>query len=153
MLCDTLEHVAQIGFRIDVVELGGTEEGVQGGSPIATIVRSREEPVLAAQSDDPKCPLRRIVVDLEPSVLAIACERDPVRERIANRFGKFPLLRQRGRCLMQPLVQGLELGSCTCLAHCVALMRLPTTDLLFDFVQSPDPLKGFKGDRRAKRYM
>ena len=50
-------------------------------------------------------------------------------------------------------MQGLELGSRTCLAHGVALMRLPTADLLFDFVQSPDPLKGLKCDRRGKRYM
>jgi hypothetical protein len=32
-------------------------------------------------------------------------------------------------------------------------MRLPAADLLFDFVQSPDPLQGLQRDRRGMRDM
>src|ERR1700689_4191641 len=123
---------------------------VRGGAKIHVLPDEESIAIQGTGHDGPFC---CVVIDLESSVLAIASERDPVQERIANRLGELAFLRQHGRCLMQPLAQGLELGSCTCLTHCVALMRRATADLLFDFVQSPDPLKGLKGDRRGKRYM
>src|SRR5712672_2067853 len=45
---DAREQVAQVGLRIDAVELGGLDQAVEGGRPQAALVRAGEQPVLAA---------------------------------------------------------------------------------------------------------
>src|ERR1700749_2349641 len=95
-----LEDVTQVAFRVEIVEFRGTEERVDCGGTLPAVVGPSKQPVLAAQGDGPQRPLRGVVVDLEPPVLAIASERDPVRECIADRLGEFALLRKPGRCLM-----------------------------------------------------
>src|ERR1700761_578574 len=49
MFCDAFEHVAQVEFRVESVELRRTEQGVDSSSTLATSVRAGEEVVLAAQ--------------------------------------------------------------------------------------------------------
>jgi hypothetical protein len=47
MVGDFGEDGAQIGFRIDAVELGGLDQGQDAGGTLAALVRSGEQPVLA----------------------------------------------------------------------------------------------------------
>ena len=45
------EHIGKPGLRIDVVELGGGDQGVEGGGAAAAFVGAGEGPVLAADGD------------------------------------------------------------------------------------------------------
>jgi hypothetical protein len=45
------EHVAQIGFRVEAVQLGGADQAVDRGGALATGIGAGEQVVLAAQSD------------------------------------------------------------------------------------------------------
>src|SRR5690606_7281822 len=98
MLGDAAEHVSKVRLRIDPVELGGTDERVDRCSPLATGIGSRKQVILTAERDGSKCALRRVVVDLDAPVVAIAQERRPARERIPDRSGKLRLLRQLPLC-------------------------------------------------------
>ena len=53
VLCDLREHVAQVGFGVDVVELGGADERVDRRCPLAAAVGTDKEkrvPLIAATS-------------------------------------------------------------------------------------------------------
>jgi len=56
------EDVAQIGFGVEVVELGGFDEGVDGGGALTAGIGSCEEIVLAAESDAADGALGGVVV-------------------------------------------------------------------------------------------
>jgi len=47
MVVDPAEHVAEPGFRVDVVELGWLDQRVDRGGPLAAPVRAAEGPVAA----------------------------------------------------------------------------------------------------------
>jgi len=80
MVCDPLEHVTQIAFRIQVVEFRGAEETVDCCGTLATIIGSGEEPVLAAQGHRTQCAFGGVIVNLKPTVIAVARECRPERE-------------------------------------------------------------------------
>jgi hypothetical protein len=52
MISNALQHVAQIKLRINSVELGGTEQAVNGRSAFGAGVGSGEGIVLATESHD-----------------------------------------------------------------------------------------------------
>jgi hypothetical protein len=83
MVGDAVDGVAQPGFGIDLVELGGLDEAVDGGGAVAALIGAGEQPVLAADGDAAQRALGGVVVDLEPPVVDVAGERRPARERIA----------------------------------------------------------------------
>ena len=75
MVGDTGEHVAQVGFRIDVVQFRGADEAVDRGGTFAASVRSREQVVLAAQGDHAQGSFCGVVIDLDAPVVDIAQQR------------------------------------------------------------------------------
>jgi hypothetical protein len=48
---DAREQVAQVGLRIDAVELGGLDQCVDGGGALAAVIRAGEQVVLAAEGN------------------------------------------------------------------------------------------------------
>src|SRR5260370_40084756 len=66
------EDVAQVGFGIEAVELGGLDQGVHGGGALAAVVGAGEQPVLAAEGDGAHGAFGGVVVDLQASVVAVA---------------------------------------------------------------------------------
>jgi len=50
MVCNTREHVREVGFRIDTVQLCRANQAVHRGSALAAGIRSRKKIVLSAQS-------------------------------------------------------------------------------------------------------
>src|SRR5258706_15558608 len=81
---DAREQVAEVGLRIDAVELGGFDQAVEGGRPQAALVRAGEQPVLAAERHGTDGSLGGIVVDLQPAVVAVPGQLDPAVEGIAD---------------------------------------------------------------------
>lgn len=62
--CDALEEVAQIGFRLDIVEPRSCDQGSDGCSAHATCVGSRKQPVFPTQGDRPD---RLLSISMVPS--------------------------------------------------------------------------------------
>jgi hypothetical protein len=84
MCGDAGEHVAEIEFRIEAVELGRADQRVEGGCAFSTRVRTGEEVVLSAQSHGVQSAFRAVVIDLQATILEIAREGTPVRERVCT---------------------------------------------------------------------
>src|ERR1039458_9955930 len=72
VLGNAREHVAQIGFGIESVELGRADEAVDGGGALAAGVGSGEEVVLATDCDSTQSAFGRVVINLQLTVAAIA---------------------------------------------------------------------------------
>jgi hypothetical protein len=77
MLCDTLEHVAQIGFRIDVVELGSADQRVDPGSTFPAGICTGKQVVLAPKRDASQRSLGSVVVQFGPPIISIATQGLP----------------------------------------------------------------------------
>ena len=84
MVGDAVDGVAQPGFGIDLVELGGFDEAVDRGGAVAALVGAGEQPVLAADGDAAQRAFGGVVVDLEPPVVDVTRECRPARKRIAD---------------------------------------------------------------------
>jgi len=78
---DAGEHVAQVCFRIDVVQLRGADQAVDCGSAFAAGIRSREQVVLAAQGHHAQCSFRGVVVDFDAAIVQVAQQRFPAARR------------------------------------------------------------------------
>lgn len=71
MICDTGEDVSEPGLRIDVVEAGGDDEGVEHGGAMSASIGTGEGPVLPPHGDAAQRPLGGIVA--EATARAAAC--------------------------------------------------------------------------------
>src|ERR1700687_1448815 len=85
--------------------------------------------VLAAERDYPQCAFGGIVVELGASVIAMAAQRLPTRERIADCTGELGLLRELAHRGDEPSMQIREQGCGSCLAHRAALIGGSTNEL------------------------
>ena len=83
---DPVEHVAEVGERIDVEPLAGGGEAGEDGGGAAAAVATVPEPVLPPDGDAAQAALRPVVVDLQVTVLRVAPQRIPVVERISDRL-------------------------------------------------------------------
>ena len=88
MIGEAAEHLVQIGFGIEPVELGGLDERVGRGGARAAGIGSCEQIVLPAENELPDRALSGIVADLQSAVIEIARERGPARAGIADCFGQ-----------------------------------------------------------------
>src|SRR6266436_586866 len=83
---DAREHIAEPGPGIDLDAFAGRHESLQYSRCFAPVVAAEERPVIPAHCDSPQGTLRRVVVDLQIAVFAIARQRGPVLERIPHRL-------------------------------------------------------------------
>ena len=74
---DAREHGPEIVFRVDAVELGRTDEGVEGGS-LSAGIGANEEVVLPAHSNGAQRAFGGVVIYLQPAVIDIARQCAPV---------------------------------------------------------------------------
>src|SRR5512147_1391906 len=74
---DAGEHVAEVGFGIEAVELGGLDQGIEGSGAITAGVGPGKKVVLPAEGQRPDLPFGGVVVDLQPPVVEVAAERRP----------------------------------------------------------------------------
>lgn len=77
MVADQSQDVTEIGLRIEAVELGALDQGVDDGGALAAAVGAGEEPVLTADGERPDRTFGGIVVDLQIAMVSIAGERGP----------------------------------------------------------------------------
>jgi len=63
------EHVAQPGFGIDAVELGGLDQRVDRGGALAALVRAGEGPILSSERDALQAVFGTVVIGLETAIV------------------------------------------------------------------------------------
>src|ERR1019366_5744571 len=142
-----------VGFRIKSVEFRRADQTVNGRGALATGVRSSKEIVFPTQSYGTQAAFGGVVVDLNASVIAIAHQRLPARERIANRRAGVGFPRQLAQAFFQPLPQRFEQRFGPCLADLLPLVRRAPSDLSFDGIQCPDALQSLGCQRRSVRLL
>ncbi len=82
------DDVDEIGLRVDTVELGGFDERGDDGPVLGAAVATREQCILAIQSDRPDGALDDVGVDLDAAVVEEAAEPRPPRKGIADGLGE-----------------------------------------------------------------
>lgn len=102
VVCDAFEHMVEIELRVEAVELGGSEQRVDGGGTFSACVRSREEEVLASACDDAQRAFGGVVVDLQLAVAGIASEPGSAREGVTDRRRRVGLARELREYCLQP---------------------------------------------------
>jgi hypothetical protein len=82
MIGDVRQHMPQIGFGIETVELGRPDEGVEDGGTFASAIRAREEIVAATDGNPTQGPFGCGVMDsTNGRARALRTRRRSSRER------------------------------------------------------------------------
>lgn len=105
MLRDTCKDVGEPGLRIDIVELGGSDQRVHDGGALTAAIRAAEQPRLAPESDAAQSPFGGIVRNADPAVIEEAGERGPATEHVVDRLGEIVVAREPGELPGQPGVE------------------------------------------------
>ena len=134
-----------VGLGIDAVELAGFDEGVDGGGPFASGIRSCEQPVPTAECYATDGLFGGIVVDLERAVIEISAEDGPASQGITHRFGQLGLGRNPGMGCFDPCPEGVEKRAGLVSSDTVALIRRFAANGVFDGIQNADAVEGFRG--------
>lgn len=80
LLDDATEHVAQVAFWIQAIELGRLHQAIQRRSALATAIGAHEQVVVAPQGYTAQRPLGRGVVDLDATVIDVSGQRWPATQ-------------------------------------------------------------------------
>src|SRR5207247_11122646 len=130
---------ADIGFGIEAVELGRDDQGVNcRRRALASSIRSCKQIILPAQCNCAQGAFGGVVVDLYVSVIAIARERVPARQGVANRRRRIRLARKLRQRELEPLAQRSEQRLRPRLAYLAAFFRWPAANLFLNRVQRAD---------------
>src|SRR6266702_932372 len=148
MLCDAREHLAEIEFGVDSVELCASHERVDGSCAKASGVSTCKQVITPAESNGTQSALGAGVVDFDQSVIDVASKRPPSRERIAYRHRSIGLCGEGCELLLKPSMEVIEQRSGSCLPYFSSLFNGLTADLPLDSVQRADAIERFGGDRR-----
>src|SRR3954469_3589350 len=96
------QNVSQPGARVDLIEFGRLDKGVERRRPPPTRVRAGEGPVPPSDGNAPDGSFRRIVGQADAPILKKARERRPALEQVVDRFRHLRLRRQLRSVLPQP---------------------------------------------------
>ena len=107
---DPLQHIPQPGRWVDLVELGGLDQRVDGGGALAALVRASEGPVAAAKGNATQAVLGAVVVRLETAIVTEPGQGCPPGNGIADRLGEFALDRQAVEGFVSPTEERLDSG-------------------------------------------
>jgi hypothetical protein len=108
MVWDLGQDSAQVELGVEAIQLRRSDQAVHGGGTVAAAVGTCKQVVLSPKSDSPQCPFGRAIVYLQQSILGVAREGTPARERLSNRCRGFALRRQRTQCLLHPSAHIVE---------------------------------------------
>ena len=142
--------MAQVRLGIDAVELGGADQRVDRRGALAAGVGAGEQLVLPSERDRAQGSLGGVVVDLDAAVVAVARQRRPARQRIADRAGELGLLRQPSPAFAASQACRLSsIGPARAWRIARRSVRRPAADLVLDRVELADALERLPRDGRA----
>jgi hypothetical protein len=87
MRVDARQHVAQVGPRVQAVELGRLHQAHHHGRALASQLAAHEQPVLRAQLPGLDLPLDEVVVDGHRAVIQVQRQRLPGVQAVVDRLG------------------------------------------------------------------
>lgn len=105
---DDVEDVAEVGFRVDAVEFGGTDEGVDRSGAVAAAVGAGKEIVLAAQGHGAQSPFSGVVVDFDIAEFGVEQQGRPELQGIGDGLEDFRLFGDLSLFVQEPTVQAFE---------------------------------------------
>ena len=150
--CRVIQHPCQdIGepsLWIDVVELGGGDERVEGSCPPAAFVGAGKGPVAAPDRDGTQLTLSGVVGHAQAAVVEEAGQRSPALEAVLDGLAGVAVLGHPGALLAQPGLQRDDERPASLSAHGHALRRRQAIDLALNGEQRVDAHNGLAGDRR-----
>ena len=149
VVLDAGEDIGEPGARIDVVELRGLDQRVDGGGTLGAGVGAREGPVVPADGDAAKRPFGGVVREAEAAVVEEAREGRPALEAVVDRLGEFVLGRELGALFVQPGAQIVDERLRSFLPNAAARRDRGAVDLTLDGEQNIDAPDGLDGDRRT----
>lgn len=79
-----LQYVGEIGIGLDIVELGGFDEGANDRPAAAATIAAGKQVVLATECNGTDGPLDRVRVELDTTIGEEAGQSGPTRQRIAS---------------------------------------------------------------------
>ncbi len=91
MIGDVRQHMLQIGFGIEAVELGRPDEGIEDGGAFASAIGAGEEIVATAHGNPTQGPFGCGVIDLDAAIVQVAHHRVPEREGVVDRRSRIGL--------------------------------------------------------------
>ena len=94
MILQAGEDVGEPGQWIDVVELGGLDQGIDCSGPPATIVGSGEGPVATSDGDAAKGALCSVVAEAQAAIVEEAAKSLPAVEAVGDGLGDLTGRRQ-----------------------------------------------------------
>ena len=98
----TLEDVGYVCLRFDVVKLCRFDQRANDGPAFCAGIASCKQVVLSSQSNGADCPLDRIGVEFDASILKEAGECGLARQGVADRLCKSPFRRDAGELDLKP---------------------------------------------------
>jgi len=101
------QHIGEPCQGVDVVELCGLDQGVDGGGAAAALVGAGEGPVAAANRNAAQSALGGVVAEAETAVVEEAKQSVPAVQAVGDRLGNLAVGRQLGVLLAQPCPQFL----------------------------------------------
>ena len=111
------QHVGEPSLRIDIVELGGCDQRVDGGGAPAAFVGAGEGPVVSSHGDGPQLAFGGIVRHAKAAVIEEAGEGVPAVEAVIDGLGRVAVLGELGALLAQPSLQLDDQRATALLAH------------------------------------
>jgi hypothetical protein len=85
------EDVGEPSVRIDVIDPGGVDQGVDRSRAATSFIGTRERPVVATDGNWPDLPLGGIVGDAQPPIVEEARQGDPSGQAIGDGFAEASL--------------------------------------------------------------
>jgi hypothetical protein len=123
MIGQACEHVGEPGLWIDVVELGGGDQRVDGSGAPTAFVGACEGPVFAPHCDGAQFALGGVVRHAQSAVVEEARECRPALEAVVYGFPGLAALGDPGALLAQPSLQLDGERSAALLARADRLLR------------------------------
>src|SRR5579863_9561520 len=117
MILKASEDVGEPGMRIDIVDRGGVDQGIDRGSAATTLIRTSEGPVMATDSNWPDLPFSRIVGHAQSPIVDEARQSDPSSQAIGNGFADLALSRELCALLAHPDLQREHEWTTAFIAH------------------------------------
>src|SRR5512134_797341 len=142
------EDVGEPGTGVDVVELGGLDQGVDGGGSLGTDIGTSEGPVMAADGDAPQRAFGNVVGHAQAAVVEEADQGRPALQAVVDGLGGLALGGQPGALLAQPAFELGHQRSAALVTPAPAVFRREAIDLALDGEERIDAADGLDGDRR-----
>ena len=146
MIGQAAKDVSEPGARVDVVELAGFDQRIDGRRAAPAGVRAAEGPVFSPDGHTANGTLGSVVAHADAAVIEEARERWPSFQTVVHGLGDRVFRRQFPAFFAQPFLVSVDERFGLFLAHGTALIGWAAVDLALDGEQGVDPAHGLNGE-------